>query len=73
MAAALAALAASAWLLLVPVTVIYVSSSDGPEPREVSSRYSWWTSEQNLLHSDAVMASQPHSVNGVRLAPEHPT
>lgn len=51
----------------MPLTVIYVSSTDGLQPLDVSSRYSWWTSEQNLLYSDAGMAAQPHSVNGVRL------
>ena len=66
-AAALAALAVSTWLLFVPLTAIYVGSADRPGPSEVSSRYSWGTTEQNLLYSDSGLEPRPHGVNGVRL------
>lgn len=62
-----AASVAAAWLLLVPITAVYVTSSDAPTPNSVSSRYSWWTSEQNLTYSDTWLAQAPHTVNGVRL------
>ena len=65
--AAVAAIAAAAWLLLVPVAAVYVTSADDPTPHDVSTRYSWWTTEQNFLYSDAGLAPRPHTVNGVRL------
>lgn len=58
---------AAAWLLFVPLTAISVSDPVGPAPRELTSRYSWWTSEQDLLYSDAGPTSYAHQVNGVRL------
>jgi hypothetical protein len=66
-AGALVALCASAWLLFVPLTAIYVSSAERPGPGGVSSRYSWWATEQNLLYSDSGLGPQAHGVNGVRL------
>ena len=66
-AAAAVAIAASAWLLLVPITAVYVTSAEDPAPHDVSTRYSWWTTEQNFLYSDAGLAPRPHTVNGIRL------
>jgi hypothetical protein len=66
-AVAAVAIAASAWLLLVPITAVYVTSADDPAPHEVSTRYAWWTTEQNFLYSDAGLAPRAHTVNGVRL------
>jgi hypothetical protein len=40
------------WLLVVPVTAVYISTDTGP-PREVATVYSWWTSEQDVIYSDA--------------------
>jgi hypothetical protein len=59
--------APAAWLLFVPLTAIYVSDPANPAPHELTSRYSWWTAEQNLLYSDAGPTSNAHQVNGVRL------
>ena len=61
------AIAASAWLLLVPITAVYVTSADNPAPHDLSTRYSWWTTEQNFRYSDAGLAPRPHAVNGIRL------
>jgi len=65
--AAAAATVAAGWFLLVPITAVYVTSADDPVPRDVSTRYSWWTTEQNFTYSDAGLSSSPHTVNGVRL------
>jgi hypothetical protein len=64
---AAAATVAAAWFLLVPITAVYVTSTDAPAPHSVTSRYSWWTSEQNFVYSDAGLSPSPHTVNGVRL------
>jgi len=65
--AAAAATVAAAWLLLVPITAVYVTSTEDPAPHDVSTRYSWWTTEQNFVYSDAGLSPSPHTVNGVRL------
>jgi hypothetical protein len=65
--AAAAATTAAAWFLLVPITAVYVTSADAPTAHSVSSRYSWWTSEQNFTYSDAGLSPSPHTVNGARL------
>jgi len=52
----------AAWLLLVPITVAYVT----PAPRAVSTLYSWWTSEQDLIYTDATGADL-HKLDGVSL------
>jgi hypothetical protein len=62
-----AATVAAAWFLFVPITAVYVTSADAPAADSVSSRYSWWTSEQNFTYSDAGLSPSPHTVNGVRL------
>jgi hypothetical protein len=67
LAGLVAMLAVAAWLLLVPITAVYLTGEDDPAPRQVESRYSWWTPEQNLLYSDAGMTQHAHLVNGVRL------
>jgi hypothetical protein len=67
----------AAWALLVPITAVYVTSDADPAPRDVSSMYSWWTSEQDLvfsdasgvdlLHLDQSYFDQDHLANGIRL------
>lgn len=64
---AVVAVVASAWLLLVPVTVVYATSKDNPAPYDVASRYSWWTTEQNFVYSDTGTGQVAHLVNGIRL------
>lgn len=64
---AVLAVVASAWLLLVPVTVVYVTSKDHPAPYDIATRYSWWTTEQNFVYSDTGTGQVAHLVNGVRL------
>lgn len=43
---------AAAWLLLVPITAVYVTSDANPAPRDLSSLYSWWTNEQSVIYDD---------------------
>ena len=67
----------AAWVLLVPITAVYMTSDANPAPREVSSMYSWWTTEQDLVYSDVVgvdlarldhtYVEQDHLANGIRL------
>jgi hypothetical protein len=58
----------AAWLLLVPMTAVYVAGANGePPPRLVTSRYTWWTPEQAWSYSDTGLARAPHLVQGVRL------
>lgn len=65
--AAVLAVVASVWLLLVPVTVVYVTSKDHPAPYDIATRYSWWTTEQNFVYSDTGTGQVAHLVNGIRL------
>jgi hypothetical protein len=67
LAAVVAAFAVAAWLLLVPVTAVYVTSADNPTPHDVTSRYTWWTTEENFVYSDAGTSQHTHPVNGIRL------
>jgi hypothetical protein len=60
-------LAVAAWLMLVPVTVVYLVSQDIPAPHQISTRYSWWTWDENLTFVDSATAQGQHLVNGVRL------
>ncbi|WP_156935421.1 hypothetical protein [Pseudonocardia spinosispora] len=64
---AVLAVVASVWLLLVPVTVVYVTGKDHPAPYDIATRYSWWTTEQNFVYSDTGTGQVAHLVNGVRL------
>jgi hypothetical protein len=67
----------AAWILLVPITAVYMTSDADPAPRDVSSMYSWWTSEQDLVYSDVTGVdltrldqtyfAQDHLANGIRL------
>lgn len=66
-AVASAALLTVLWLVLVPVTTEYVTSDTTPTPRHVATRYSWWTTEQDLVYSDTGPGQRPHFVNGIRL------
>jgi hypothetical protein len=63
--------AAGSWLLLVPITAVYVldGSTEGgnDRPQSVSVLYSWWTSDEVLVYSDAGPAHALHVVKGVRL------
>lgn len=60
----------STWLLLAPITAVYVtsdiSSSDHLAPHGISTMYSWWTSDETLVYSDAGFTAT-HIVKGVRL------
>lgn len=66
-AAAVVAFLVAAWLLLVPITVVYLVSAEQPEPYRVSHVYSWWSSDQNLVFSDTGMSGRMHLVQGIRL------
>jgi hypothetical protein len=46
----------SAWILLVPVTAVYVSREADLAPHDISSLYSWWTTEQSFVYIDATGA-----------------
>ena len=51
---------AAAWFLLVPVTAVYVTSEANAAPHDVSSMYSWWTTEQDVIYTDATGADLAH-------------
>jgi hypothetical protein len=53
--------------MLVPITVVYFVSQDDPAPHQISTRYSWWTWEENLTFVDAATTQDQRPVNGVRL------
>ena len=66
----------AAWVLFVPVTVVYTTSDANPAPREITRIYSWWTTEQDLVYSDPTGADktspeayiqQNHLTNSIRL------
>lgn len=65
--AACAAIVGAAWLVLVPRTAVYLREIFDPAPYQVSSVYSWWSSDQDLVFSDTGMSQVGHPVNGVRL------
>jgi hypothetical protein len=60
----------ASWLLVVPITAVYVMSdamsNDNLPPHDISTSYSWWTSDENLIYSDSGFA-RTHFVKGVRL------
>jgi hypothetical protein len=62
---------AAGWLLLVPITAVYVTSdgtSDSDQgPRAISTLYSWSTSDEVLVYSDDGLSKAPHVVKGIRL------
>jgi hypothetical protein len=66
-AAAVVAFLVAAWLLLVPITVVYLVSTEQPDPYRDSHLYSWWTRDQNLVFSDTGMSGGKHLVQGIRL------
>lgn len=41
------------WVMLVPVTAVYVADFVNPFPTRVTKVYSWWTSDQRIVYSDA--------------------
>lgn len=43
----------AAWVTLVPVTAVYVADFVNPFPTHVTRVYSWWTSDQRIVYSDA--------------------
>jgi hypothetical protein len=69
--AAAAAILAAVWLLFVPITVAYLTSDANPTPRDVSTLYSWWTTEQDLIYSDVMAADLPHLNDDVYLSADH--
>lgn len=67
-AAACALMAVAAWLLLVPRTAVYLKEIFEPDPYQVSSVYSWWSSDQDLLYSDSEMSqTSGHPVKGIQI------
>jgi hypothetical protein len=56
----------AAWLLLVPITVAYQTNEAAAAPRAVSTLYSWWTSEQDLIYTDPTGADL-NKLGGVSL------
>jgi hypothetical protein len=68
---ATAAIVVAAWLLFVPITVAYVTSDADPAPRDVSTLYSWWTSEQDLIYSDITAADLNHLDEDAFLSRDH--
>lgn len=56
----------AAWLLLVPITVAYLTSDPDSPPRAVSTMYSWWTAEQDLIYTDP-MGSDLNKPGGLTL------
>jgi hypothetical protein len=68
--AATAMVVVAAWLLFVPISAVYVtsdiSSVDHLPPHDVSTLYTWWTSDESLVYSDAGL-TETHVVKGVRL------
>lgn len=59
------------WLLLAPITAVYVVSNEASasarEPSSISTQYSWWTSDEVLVYSDTVLGQSPHAVKGIRV------
>jgi hypothetical protein len=68
---ATAAILVAAWLLFVPIAVAYVTSDADPAPRDVSTLYSWWTSEQDLIYSDITAADLAHLDEDAFLSRDH--
>lgn len=76
-AAVLLALAA-VWLVGVPITAVYVTSEANAAAHDVSSMYSWWTTEQDVVYTDATGAdlehidqaflNQPRLTEGIRVS-----
>jgi hypothetical protein len=62
---------AGSWLLLVPITAVYVMNDGTGDvnrgPDSIAVLYSWWTSDEVLVYSDAGLTQTPHVVEGVRL------
>lgn len=52
-------IALAGWLLLVPVTAVYVVTARDRTPHEVSTRYSWWTSDQELIYTESGIPPRP--------------
>lgn len=62
------AVSGAAWLLLVPLTVVYTVAEERTEPYDVSTVYSWSSSDQYLVYSDTFEPGGPvHLVTGVRI------
>lgn len=69
---------AAAWFLLVPVTAVYVTSEANAAPHDISSMYSWSTTEQDVIYTDATGAdlahideaflAQPRLTEGIRVS-----
>lgn len=51
--------ALAGWLLLVPITAVYVVTDKDRTPHEVSTRYSWWTSDQELVYTESGIPPRP--------------
>ena len=62
-----AALLIAVWLLLAPITVVYLTAREDPAPQRISTLYSWWTADQDFIFSDTGLGQQMHLINGVRL------
>lgn len=67
LAVATVAIAATGWLALAPVTVVYTTSHNAPAPQIIATHYSWSSTEQNFLYSDTGTGRRSHLVDGVRL------
>jgi hypothetical protein len=46
-------------LLLVPVTAVYAVTDRDRTPHEVSTRYSWWTGDQELVYTESGIPPLP--------------
>lgn len=52
-ALAFSVFAIALWVLLTPLTASYITSDSDPQPHDVETTYSWSTSEQDLIFTDA--------------------
>lgn len=52
-------IALAGWLLLVPLTAVYVVTDKDRTPHEVSTRYSWGTSDQELVYTESGLPPVP--------------
>lgn len=51
---------AAGWIIFVPVTSAFTVGAPDQAPTRVATLYSWWTSDQELVYSDATHGEMSH-------------
>lgn len=52
-------IALAGWLLFVPVSAVYTVTKEDRTPRNVSTLYSWWTNDQELVYTESGLPPRP--------------